>query len=113
MSNIRNDAYLYTGINSVSNEPKTPRELQKESKEEAKRKLKPAAEVVLEAIEKERQAVCDIRTLVMDSNPTEQEANTELIARQKFLAYLNGLESKIKTIMADKPKKRGEGANNG
>lgn len=104
---MRNDAYLYTGVTSVSNEPKAPRELQKESKEEAKRKLKPAAEVVLEAIEKERQVICDIRTFVLDRKTTEQEVNTDLLARKKYLDYLNQLEQKINTIMADKPKKRG------
>jgi hypothetical protein len=98
----RDDSFLYTGVTSLSNEPRTPRQLQKESKVIAKQKLKPAAEVVLEAIAKERDAITDIRTMILDRTSTEVEVNTELIARKLYLGYLNGLEHKIKSIVSDK-----------
>jgi hypothetical protein len=98
----RDDSFLYTGVTSLSNEPRTPRQLQKESKVIAKQKLKPAADVVLEAIAKERDAITDIRTMILDRTSTEVEVNTELIARKLYLGYLNGLEHKIKSIVSDK-----------
>ena len=98
----RDDSFLYTGITSLSSEPRTPRQLQKESKVIAKQKLKPAAEVVLEAIAKERDAITDIRTIILDRKSTDTEVNTELIARKLYLSYLNGLEHKIKSIVSDK-----------
>ena len=98
----RDDSFLYTGVTSLSAEPRTPRQLQKESKVIAKQKLKPAADVVLEAISKERDAITDIRTMILDRTSTDTEINTELIARKLYLGYLNGLEHKIKSIVSDK-----------
>jgi len=99
---VRDDSFLYTGVTSLSNEPRTPRQLQKESKVIAKQKLKPAADVVLEAIAKERDAITDIRTMILDRKSTEQEVNTELLARKLYLGYLNTLEHKIKSIVSSK-----------
>jgi hypothetical protein len=98
----RDDSFLYTGVTSLSQEPRTPRQLQKESKVIAKQKLKPAADVVLEAISKERDAITDIRTMILDRTSTEVEVNTELLARKLYLGYLNTLEHKIKSIVSDK-----------
>jgi len=97
----RDDSLLYTGITSVSNEPHTPRQLQKESKRQARQKLKPAAEVVLELIAKEVKNVADIRSLIVDRKSTEQEVNTELVARKYYLGYLNSLEAKINRIVKE------------
>jgi preprotein translocase subunit YajC len=101
----RDDSILYSGITSVTSELKTPREAQKKAQEEAYYKLKPGYEVVLEDIRKAKVAVTDIRTLVIDRTSTEQEVNTELIARKLYLSYLNGLEAKIKNIIAKGTKK--------
>ncbi|MCA9312887.1 hypothetical protein KDA08_01005 [Candidatus Saccharibacteria bacterium] len=110
---MRNDSYLYTGITSASNEPKTPRELQKESKEEAKRKLKPAADIVLELLMKEREGLYDIRNVYFDTKTSDDELRVERIVRIRHEALIIALESKIKTIMADKPEKRGQEPVNG
>ena len=98
---MKDDSFLYTGINSLSNEPRTPRELQKESKVQARQKLKPGAKVLLELIDKEKTNVTDIRSLIVSRKDTEAEVNTELLARKLYLGYLNGLEAKVKTIMKD------------
>lgn len=99
----RSDEILYTGITSVSsNAELTPRLAQREQKEKDRLKLKPAADVVLEALAKERANITDIRSLIVDRTTTEQELNTELIARKLYLGYLNVLETKIKNIMAIK-----------
>jgi len=99
---MSSDEFLYTGISSASSEPRTPRQEQAESKEQARQKLKPGAQVLLELLEKERVKVTDIKSLVLDRTSTEKEVNTELIARKLYLGYLNSLESKIKTIMKEK-----------
>lgn len=96
----RDDSILNTGMTSASMARKpTPRETQAKQKEEDYAKLKPAAEVVLEAIAQEVQKITDIRSLIIDRTNTEKEVNTELIARKLYLNYLNSLEAKIKGIV--------------
>lgn len=97
----KDTSFMYSGITSVSAEPMTPRQKQRAEKVEVKQKLKPAAEIVLGAIEKERETVVDIRSMILDRATTEQEVNTELLARKLYLGYLNGLEAKIKNVMKD------------
>lgn len=99
----RDNSDLYSGITSAS-VPQTPRAAQKEADERAYHKLKPAAEVVLALIAKEQEAITDIRSLVIDRTTSEQEINTELLARKLYLGHLNSLESKIKQIIAKKVK---------
>ena len=102
----RSDEFLYSGMTSASAEPKiTPRSIQREEKEKARIKLKPAADVVLEALSKEREAITDLRSFIIDRKSTEQEVNTELLARKLYLGYINSLEAKIKNIMAVAPKR--------
>lgn len=102
-----NDSFLNTGMTSASSEPKTPREAQAEAKEQDRQKLKPAAQVVLDAIELERSKVTDIRSFI-DASADTETIKHELMARQLYLSYLNSLEAKIKNILAEKPvKKRG------
>ncbi len=93
------DSFMYSGMTSASTEPKTPRQIQKEEKEKDYYKLKPAAEVVLELINKERDAVTDVRTIILDRTTTSEEINTELLARKLYLSHLNTLESKVKNIL--------------
>jgi hypothetical protein len=100
----RDNSFLYSGITSVTSEPMTARELQKFEKEHVKQKLKPATAIVLDAIQKERDMIVDLRSLVIDRTSTEQEVNTDLLARKLYLGYLNGLEMKIKQIVKE-PKK--------
>lgn len=105
---MRDDSFLYSGITSVST--RTPREAQREKKEQDRQKLKPAADVVLELIAKERANVTDIKTLILDRKTTEQEINTELLARKLYLGYLNSLEVKVKGIMTVKQPRTRKGA---
>lgn len=105
---MRNDAYLYSGINSLSNEPRTPRELQKESKVIARQKLKPAADLLLDYLAQEKEALYDMRSLICDTKTTEDELRIERILRVRQEQLIVRLESKIKTIMAEKkPKTKG------
>ena len=99
----RDDSILYTGVTSATHKP-TARQLQVEKKEQAQPVLKPAADIVLELIGKERQGVLDLRSFVIDRATPEKEVNTELIARKLYLGYLNSLEVKIKGIMTVRPK---------
>ena len=102
---MRDDSILYTGVTSATNKP-TARQIQVEEKEQAQPKLKPAAAVVLELLDKERQNVLDLRSLVIDRTTPEQEVNTELLARKLYLDYLNSLENKVKSIMAVRPQRK-------
>jgi hypothetical protein len=90
---------MYSGINSVTNKPFTPREIQREQAKQTQLKLKPAAQVVLDELAKEKANVLDIRTFVLDRATTEAEVNTELLARKLYLGYLNGLEARFKNIL--------------
>ena len=97
----RDDSVLYSGVTSASSGRKpTARQAQREKKEQDQTRLLPAADVVLELIATELTNVADIRSLIIDRKDTEQEVNTELLARKLYLGYLNSLESKIKSIMA-------------
>ena len=102
---MRNDSFLNTGMTSSSTEPKTPREKQVKEKEEARLKLKPAADVVLEAIDIEKIKVTNLNSLPPVSDMSVESIKHELMARQLYLSYLSSLETKIKGILADKPKK--------
>lgn len=97
----RSDELLYSGQTSAS----TPREVQAEKKEQDRIKLKPAADVVLEALAEERTKVTDIRSLVTEIKLPPEELSIELKARQLYLSYLNSLEFKIQQTLKEKPKK--------
>jgi hypothetical protein len=111
MSN-RDDSFLYTGMTSATADHKpTPRELQREQKEQDRLKLKgDAAEVVLEAIAKERDNVTDIRSFIVDRKDTPEDINVELRARKLYLGYLNTLEVKIKGIVKIQPSRKRKSA---
>lgn len=100
---MRNDSFLNTGMTSASTKPPTPRENQKIEKEQARAKLKPAADVVLEEIDKERAKVVDIRSFI-DVQKDAESIKHELMARKLYLGYLNSLEAKIKNILAERKK---------
>lgn len=105
----RDTSDLYTGATSATTGRKpTLREVQVEKKEQDYNKLKPAADVVLELIEEERKNVLDLRSFVLDRISTEQEVNTELLARKLYLGKLNSFEAKIKNTLNFQPRKKGE-----
>jgi hypothetical protein len=94
----RDDSILYSGITSAT-EKVTPRQEQREQTEQQARKIKLASEVVLEELSKEKANITDLRSFVIDRTSTEQEVNTELIARKLYLGYINSLEAKIKQLV--------------
>lgn len=100
-----NDSFLNTGMTSSSAEPKTPREAQKLEKEQNRLKLKPAAQVVLDALANERTKVTDIRSFI-DVKTDAETIKHELMARKLYLDYLNSLEATIKNILKEKPRKK-------
>ena len=103
---LRTDDILYSGATSATAETKlTPRDIQREQTESQRQKLKPAAELVLAEIAKERESVLDLRTFIMSPEDTEESVLVEMKARKQYLAYLNSLKTKIETIVADKPKR--------
>lgn len=99
----RDDSLLYSGATSASFAQPTPREVQRAQKQENQRRLMPAADVVLELIDKERTNVTDIRSLIIKSEDTADAVRIELRARELYLGYLNSLEGKVKTIMTVRP----------
>jgi tRNA threonylcarbamoyladenosine modification (KEOPS) complex Pcc1 subunit len=97
---MRSDEILYTGSNGVTADKKpTARELQREKDKQAIIKLKPAAEVVLEAIATEVNKVTDIRSIVTEVTKSPEELSIELKARSLYLSYLNSLEFKINQLV--------------
>ena len=100
----KDDSFLYSGITSVSNEPKTPREIQRKEHEEIRIKLKPAYDVVIELLAVEKKALYDMRTLIFDTKTSEDEIRIERLLRMRHEALINKLELKLKTAMKE-PKK--------
>lgn len=97
------DSILYTGITSASSDKApTPRELQREAKESARIKLKPAAEVVLELLEKERTKLYDIRRIFIDRKTTDEEVKIERIVRERQALLISALEVQVRNILKEK-----------
>lgn len=97
------DSILYTGITSASaDKAPTPRELQREAKESARIKLKPAAEVVLELLEKERTKLYDIRRIFIDRKTTDEEVKIERIVRERQALLISALEVQVRNILKEK-----------
>lgn len=97
------DSILYTGITSASaDKAPTPREVQREAKETARIKLKPAAEVVLELLEKERTKLYDIRRIFIDRKTTDEEVKIERIVRERQALLISALEVQVRNILKEK-----------
>lgn len=97
------DSILYTGITSASSDKApTPREIQREAKESARIKLKPAAEVVLELLEKERTKLYDIRRIFIDRKTTDEEVKIERIVRERQALLISALEVQVRNILKEK-----------
>lgn len=97
------DSILYTGITSASSDKApTPREVQREAKESARIKLKPAAEVVLELLEKERSKLYDIRRIFIDRKTTDEEVKIERIVRERQALLISALEVQVRNILKEK-----------
>lgn len=97
----RDDSILYSGMTSA--EPKTPREAQRKASHEAYQKLKPGAQVLIDEIVKEKEAIVDLRSFVIGE--TEEIVRDDLRARKLYLGYLNSLEAKYRHILKQGEKK--------
>jgi hypothetical protein len=95
---------LYTGSNSGSfgnyKAAEQREELVKE-KREKKSQLIPAYELVQELIEKEVANVKDVSFLYVDTYVLPEELNAEIIARRRYLNYLNALSTKLASLLRE------------
>lgn len=99
---VRDDSLLYSGVTS-SSENLTPREVQRETKNQQRDKLKPAADVILELLEAERNKLYDIRRIFIDRKTTDEEVKIERIVRERQAILISNLEVKVRTILKEKP----------
>jgi hypothetical protein len=98
----KDDSFLYSGLTSASSDKATPREIQREEKESQRIKLKPAAEVVLELLETERNKLYDIRRIFIDRKTTDEEVKIERIVRERQALLISALEVKVRNILKEK-----------
>ena len=99
---VRDDSLLYSGVTS-SSENLTPREVQREDKEKNRIKLKPAADVILELLETERNKLYDIRRIFIDRKTTDEEVKIERLVRERQAILIANLEVKVRNILKEKP----------
>ena len=94
---------LYTGSNSGSfgNYRTSQRDAIVAKKRENKAQLTPAYHIVKEAIDKEIAKVKDIEYLYVDGFVPDEQLNTELVARRKYLSYLKGLDAQLKQSLVE------------
>lgn len=98
---MNNTADLYTGANSGSfNNARTEqRATIVDTKKKQRSQLVPAYELVAEFIAIEKAKVANIEYLFVDGYVPDKELNAELIARRRYLAYLNGLDAKLASLL--------------
>ena len=94
---------LYTGSNSGSfgNARTGQREAIVIHKREQKSQLLPAYELVKEVIDNELSKVKNIEYLYVDGFVPDEQLNTELVARRKYLSFLKGLDAQLKHTLAE------------
>lgn len=97
------DEILHTGMTSAS---RAVRLKANEEKIDKQVKLKPAAKVVMEQIEIEKERILNLRSLILDNATKEEDIKSELLARKKYFDYLVRLEATMKQILAAKPIKK-------
>lgn len=96
---------LYTGSNSGSFGNYRATKLKKKASEEKqvkKGKLVPAYELIIGAINKEIEDVKNIEFLLVDVQTPEEHLKAELVARRRYIGYLNNLKSTIKNALKEK-----------
>lgn len=100
---MNSTADLYTGSNSGSfgNARREQREAIVAEKRERKGKLTPAYDVVREIIDAETARIKDIEYLYVDGYVPEEQLNTELVARRKYLVFLKSLDAKLKQTLVE------------
>lgn len=93
----RDDSSLYTGTTSASF--KTRQLERKEDKQEKRAKLLPSAEIVFNAIKSEMDGVMMVTSVDIGKDP--QVLMVDLLARQKYVIYLKGLQNKLDIILRE------------
>lgn len=99
---MRNDD-LYTGSNSGSfgNARKEQRAAIVADKRERKAFLTPAYDIVKGIIDAEAAKIKDIEYLYVDGFVPDEQLNTELVARRKYLAFLKSLDKQLKQTLVE------------
>jgi hypothetical protein len=101
---MRNDAILYAGSSSVSFGKTKEQSIVKDKRDERSEKrgkLKPAAEVVFAAIDKEMQDTMNVKNIDISKAENERMFMIEMMARQKYVEYLQLLQNKLDIILRE------------
>ena len=96
------DEMLYSGITSQSSGRELRARVNRENVAK-KAQLRPYAQVVFDEIEKQKQAMCDVRSWVIEGMP-EEDVKLEGIVRQRNYKYLTDLQARFNTILKSEPK---------
>ena len=100
----RDDSILYSGASSASfgqSKEQRIREAKSEEKREKRTKLQPAATVVFEEIEKEKKSVMFLQNIDIENAKDEKLFMVEMIARKKYVEYLQRLQNKLDNILRE------------
>lgn len=98
----RDDSLLYTGQTSASFSHEDPiRQAIREQKKEIRGQLKPAAVVVFAEIKAEMEKVMNITQIDISGAKDEKTFMIEMMARQKYVAYLKQLQNKLDNILRE------------
>lgn len=100
----RDDSILYSGASSASfghSKQQPIRKSKSDEKREKRSRLQPAATVVFEEIEKEKQAVMYLQNIDIESVTDEKMFMVEVMARKKYVEYLQRLQNKLDNILRE------------
>lgn len=98
----RDDSLLYAGSSSASFTHEDPtRKAIREQKKETRGQLKPAAEVVFKEIKSEMEKVMHVTNIDIGGAKDEKAFMIEMMARQKYVAYLKQLQNKLDNILRE------------
>lgn len=103
----RDDGILYSGLTSASFAPPRAQQLkakqlqEKQERLDTQHKLKPAAEPVLEIIEKHKHAFRYVMNVATDDAISDKEAGEMLRSQRRIYKFLMQLEQEIKIALRD------------
>lgn len=106
---MRDDSVLYTGANSASLSVEKEQPVRREAhqeKQEKRAKLLPAAQLVMDAIDKEKVRVRDIRELDVENMFADEHFKAELMARKKYITYLENLKNHMENVLREHKKEK-------
>lgn len=102
----RDDTMLYSGSTSASFTTVKEQPSLKKRRDvayEKKQVLKPSADIIFQEIEAEKKAAMYIKNIDISSSPDEKMFMIEMMARQKYVEYLDRLKVKMQNVLKDKP----------